>query len=88
MSRKPTHKLVMKHKDGNSKSREVGAMWTQEGGDGMSLVLNMGVTISWRDSQDHWFNIWPVRRREPGEDTTADQSRQGPRGYDDDEIPF
>lgn len=82
--RKPTHRLTMRHKDGGF-SHQIGAVWTHERGDGMSLVLNAGVAINWRDCSDYDFRIWPAgpRSQEEKEEYVTFKPDK-----DDDEIPF
>lgn len=56
---RPTHYLAMKSRDREVKnSRRIAAVWANEGGS-FSLVLDPGVTISWRDMEDCIFTIFP-----------------------------
>lgn len=73
--KQPTHNLMMKDKDGGKAAR-VGALWTNSAG-GLSLKLNRGVVLSWRDTEDCWLTVWPADE--------ADRSYHGGSG---DEVPF
>jgi len=54
--RKPTHTLKMVAKNEHGKFFTVGAGWETE--TGISLSLNKGVTLTWRDIQDHALYIF------------------------------
>lgn len=54
----PTHFLLMKTKGELGKATRVGALWLNTKG-GLSLKLNKGVSLSWRDCLDCWLTIWP-----------------------------
>ena len=54
----PSHHLMMKSRDDKSKASRVGALWTNAAG-GLSLKLNRGVVLSWRDTADCWLTVWP-----------------------------
>ena len=65
MANKPTHKLVMKHKNTGAIST-IGAVWTtpSRNGDFLSLKLNPGTVISHRDCEDHFLGIFESTDRD------------------------
>lgn len=59
MSNTPTHLLKMKSRDPEKNdSATIGVGWMNNLG-GISLYLNKGVMISWRDLGDQVFMLWP-----------------------------
>lgn len=70
----PTHLIKMKSRDTSvSDSSTVGVGWMNDKG-GISLSLNKGVFLSWRDLADHIIMIWPNLPKE--EPTNVSQARK------------
>lgn len=61
-SARPTHRLKILHK-ASRRSTELAAGWQNEDGS-ISLVLNPGVELSWRDALDCVVTLFPAN--EPG----------------------
>lgn len=55
---RPNFLLKMKSRDRKKKdSAVIGVGWSNEAG-GISIKLNKGVSISFRDQEDHIFTLW------------------------------
>lgn len=67
MAGKPTHRLLMKVKreDRSGDYAEVGAAWLSASG-AISLKLNVGVTLSWRDREDTILTLFPENAPDEG----------------------
>lgn len=59
---KPTHNLCIKRKDqrrvGSSAFVQVGVGWQNEKGQ-ISIRLDAGVSLNWRDCDDLWITLFP-----------------------------
>lgn len=74
MGRKPTHDLCMIQRDGKKGGfQTIGAGWTTEKGD-ISIKLNRGVIISWRDMDDHALYIFKKTDRQGDRAHGSDQA--------------
>jgi len=60
MSKQPTHRLVLKEKDGKRRTI-AGAGWVNEEG-WISLQLNPGVVLDSRLLEDHYLSLYPYDR--------------------------
>jgi hypothetical protein len=62
--KKPTHSLCLVRKDETGgKFHQVGAGWKNEKG-AISLALNAGVTLSWRDLEEHALYVFENTEQE------------------------
>lgn len=57
---KPTHRLKLLHAP-SQRTSEVGVGWLNEDGS-ISVVLQVGVTLDWRDKQDCVLTLFPIDR--------------------------
>lgn len=62
VKRRPSWVMVMRHRETGVDSH-IGAGWDHERDSGISLRLNRGVAIDWRDFWDggeYVINLWPI----------------------------
>ena len=58
-SNRPDWKLKMTSKDPSVTTySDVGAGWTNSKG-GISIKLDAGVVLNWRDYEDYYLTLWP-----------------------------
>ncbi len=59
----PQYLLKMKERDPNVKSpaqNVIGSGWDTKDGEGISILLRTGISLSWRDCKDYYISLWPV----------------------------
>jgi hypothetical protein len=65
MSRKPDYRIKVKRRSdekGKGPTNSVGAAWVNEPGGSISIVLDLGVVLSWND--DLLITLFPIDRQE------------------------
>lgn len=81
--KKPTHYLIIRPKDKNSRGRtRAGVAWMNEEG-WLSIVLHPGIVLDHRLCEDHYLSVYPYK----GNDDEPPMPEDAPEEYDDD-IPF
>lgn len=56
----PTHTILLKLKDGGSPAHRIGVAWDMGGW--FSMLLDPGVSLSWRDCNDCWLTLTKEKR--------------------------
>lgn len=78
MGMRPTHRLCIKRKGKDDKTRTyAGVAWQRD--NSFNIVLNPGVVIRWDD--EVWLNLYPIDQARSRDEAPAAQDG-------DDEIPF
>lgn len=78
MTRLPDYYLALATKDGSRRKGRIGAAW-MNGQGGITISLNPGTTLNWKEIEDCYLTLWPNQDAERDLEEDRRGYRQKPR---------